>query len=420
MCGLSGEIRFDGRSADVTACGRVTEAMAHRGPDGSGMWARGPVALGHRRLSIIDLSAAGGQPMVDSALGLTVAFNGCIYNYKDLRAELEGLGHRFFSTSDTEVIGKAYAQWGTSCVDHFLGMFAFAVAEHASGRLVLARDRLGIKPLYLDETPQRLRFASSLPALVAGGGTDTSIDPVALACYLTFHSIVPPPRTILNGVTKLPPATIRVVEPDGASTEHTYWSPAFSRDPEQASWSGRDWEEALLDRLRVAVDRRMVADVPVGVLLSGGIDSSPGRGPARRGRAARPHDVQHRLREQRGRARRRVRVLLARRPARSAPTTTGSPSTTRGCCPASTPRSTAMSEPMVSHDCVAFFLLVEDVSKQRQGRPVRAGRRRGAGRLRLVPAAGRRAARGRRRGVRGGVLRPALVGHARPRLPPSG
>jgi asparagine synthase (glutamine-hydrolysing) len=139
MCGLSGEIRFDGRSADVTACGCVTEAMAHRGPDGSGLWARGPVVLGHRRLSIIDLSAAGGQPMVDSPLGLTVAFNGCIYNYKDLRAELEGKGHRFFSTSDTEVIGKAYAQWGTSCVDHLLGMFAFAVVEHATGRLVLAR-----------------------------------------------------------------------------------------------------------------------------------------------------------------------------------------------------------------------------------------------------------------------------------------
>ena len=160
MCGLSGEIRFDGRDATVGACERITEAMVHRGPDGYGMWARGPVALGHRRLSIIDLSSAGSQPMVDSPLGLTVAFNGCIYNYQQLRAELEGAGYRFFSTSDTEVIGKAYDRWGLSCVDHFLGMFAFAVVEHATGRVVLARDRLGIKPLYLEQTSARLRFAS--------------------------------------------------------------------------------------------------------------------------------------------------------------------------------------------------------------------------------------------------------------------
>ena len=127
MCGLAGEIRFDGRSADVAACARIGSCLQHRGPDGDGIWAHGPVALAHRRLSIIDLSVAGSQPMVDAALGLTLVFNGCIYNYRQLRAELEGHGHHFFSTSDTEVIGKAYAQWGLDCVDHFLGMFAFAV-----------------------------------------------------------------------------------------------------------------------------------------------------------------------------------------------------------------------------------------------------------------------------------------------------
>ncbi|WP_344741067.1 N-acetylglutaminylglutamine amidotransferase [Microlunatus spumicola] len=359
---MSGEIRFDGRSADVTACGCVTEAMAHRGPDGSGLWARGPVVLGHRRLSIIDLSAAGGQPMVDSPLGLTVAFNGCIYNYRDLRAELEGHGHRFFSTSDTEVIGKAYAQWGTSCVDHFLGMFAFAVVEHASGRLVLARDRLGIKPLYLDQTAARLRFASSLPALLAGGGTDTSIDPVALACYMTFHSIVPPPRTILNGVKKLPPATVRVVEPDGTWTERTYWKPAFSRDAAQAGWSDRDWEEALLESLRVAVDRRMVADVPVGVLLSGGIDSSlvvallaqAGQHDlktfsigfeASGGESGDEFEYSSLVAKRFGTDHHRILIDDSR------------------LLPGVDATIAAMSEPMVSHDCVAFYLLSEDVAK---------------------------------------------------------
>src|ERR1700678_3388855 len=141
MCGLAGELRFDGRVADVAALARSCAALAPRGPDGSGIWARGPVALGHRRLSIIDLSAAGSQPMVDAELGLSVVFNGCIYNYRDLRDELSGLGYHFFSHSDTEVIGKAYREWGTGCVDHFFGMFAFAVAERDSGRLVLARDR---------------------------------------------------------------------------------------------------------------------------------------------------------------------------------------------------------------------------------------------------------------------------------------
>ena len=361
MCGLSGEIRFDGRSADVAACACVTEAMQARGPDGSGLWARGPIALGHRRLSIIDLSAAGGQPMVDPALGLTVAFNGCIYNYRDLRAELEGLGHRFFSTSDTEVIGKAYAQWGTSCVDHFLGMFAFAVAEHASGRLVLARDRLGIKPLYLDQDASRLRFASSLPALLAGGVADTSIDPVALACYMSFHSIVPPPRTILNGVKKLPPATVRVVEPDGTWREHTYWTPSFTRDPERAGWSSRDWEEALLEALRVAVDRRMVADVPVGVLLSGGIDSSlvvallaqAGQRDLKTfsigfasagGERGDEFEYSTLVAERFGTDHHRIAIDDAR------------------LLPGVDAAVRAMSEPMVSHDCVAFYLLSEDVS----------------------------------------------------------
>jgi asparagine synthase (glutamine-hydrolysing) len=140
--------------------------------------------------------------------------------------------------------------------------------------VVLARDRLGIKPLYLAETPGRLRFASSLPALLQAGDVDTSIDPVALHHYLTWHAVVPAPRTILNGVRKLPPATVRVVEADGTSREHRYWEARYERRPEHASWSARDWEDAIEEALRVAVRRRLVADIPVGVLLSGGLDSS--------------------------------------------------------------------------------------------------------------------------------------------------
>ncbi len=248
--------------------------MQPRGPDGGGQIVRNRVGLGHRRLKIIDLSEKAAQPMADPSLGLEIAFNGCIYNYPELRAELEGKGYRFFSTGDTEVILKAYHAWGVACVDRFLGMFAFAIHERDSDRLVLARDRFGIKPLYLQETPGRLRFASSLPAILAAGDVDTTIDPVALAHYMSFHAVVPPPRTILRGVRKLPPATVRVIEPDGTSRDHRYWQPLFERSAEDVERSPQEWREAVLTALRKAVERRMVADVPVGVLLSGGVDSS--------------------------------------------------------------------------------------------------------------------------------------------------
>ena len=362
MCGLAGELRLDGTTAEVSTLERMTACLEHRGPDGSGVWARGPVALGHRRLSIIDLSVMGAQPMVDSHEGLTVAFNGIIYNYKQLRAELQGAGHRFFSTSDTEVVLKAYAEWGTDCVQHFLGMFAFAVVEHRTGRVVLARDRLGIKPLYVDARPDRIRFASTLPALLAGGGVDTSIDRTALAHYMTFHSVVPAPRTILTGVRKLPPATVRVIEPDGASRDTVYWDPSFTRDPGRADWTARDWEEALLEALRVSVDRRMVADVPVGVLLSGGIDSSlvvallaeAGQTGLQTfsigfesagGESGDEFEYSTVVAQRFGTDHHRIRIDSDR------------------LLPAVDATVAAMSEPMVSHDCVAFYLLGEEVSQ---------------------------------------------------------
>jgi asparagine synthase (glutamine-hydrolysing) len=362
MCGLSGEYTFDGSPARLGVVGDMCDAMVTRGPDDFGVYAHGSLVLGHRRLSIIDLSPAGHQPMVDNTLGLTVAFNGCIYNYRELRSELETHGYRFFSTSDTEVIGKAYHHWGESFVDRLLGMFAFAIHERDTGRLVLVRDRLGIKPLYLTENSDRLRFASTLPALLRGGGVDTSIDPVALHHYLSWHAVVPAPRTILNGVRKLPPATMRVVERDGTSRERVYWEARYERDPAKADWSEREWEDAILESLRTAVPRRLVADVPVGVLLSGGLDSSLVVGLlAEEGQhglntfsigfeavggeegdefkysdvIARQFETHHH----------QIRIDTGR------------------TLPALEQAIAAMSEPMVSHDVVGFFLLSQEVSK---------------------------------------------------------
>ncbi|WAJ30318.1 N-acetylglutaminylglutamine amidotransferase [Antarcticirhabdus aurantiaca] len=274
MCGICGEIRFDGTAASPERIERMGRCLDRRGPDGAGQIVRGRVGFGHRRLKIIDLSEKAAQPMEDPELGLTIAFNGCIYNYPELRRELEGLGYRFFSTGDTEVILKAYHAWGRDCVKRFLGMFAFAIHERESGRVCLARDRFGIKPLYLSHDENRLLIASSLQAIVKGGGIDTSIDPVALHHYMTFHAVVPPPMTILKGVRKLPPATTRMVQPDGRFDDVVYWSPDFAPQPGDDRLSADDWRDKVLEMLRLAVARRMVADVPVGVLLSGGVDSS--------------------------------------------------------------------------------------------------------------------------------------------------
>lgn len=274
MCGICGEITFGTNRVDSAAVERMGSTMFSRGPDGSGLVARGKVVFGHRRLKIIDLSEASQQPMVDSDLGLSITFNGAIYNYKELKQELERKGYRFFSTGDTEVILKAYHAWGSECVSRLNGMFAFAIHERDTGRVVLARDRLGIKPLYYTESGQTFRFASTLPALLAAGGVDTTLDSVALNYYMTFHSVVPPPRTILNGVKKIPPATITVIEPDGKRRQEKYWDLTFECRNDNSSLSESEWVDGTLSTLRKSVQRRLVADVPVGVLLSGGLDSS--------------------------------------------------------------------------------------------------------------------------------------------------
>lgn len=336
--------------------------MVARGPDSAGVWSQGRVALGHRRLKIIDLSEAGAQPMVDAELGISVAWNGCIYNYEELRTELTSHGYRFFSHSDTEVLIKGYHHWGDRFVDHLKGMFAFAIVERDSGRVLLGRDRLGIKPLYLTEDGNRIRFASSLPALLAGGGVDTRIDPVALNHYLSFHSVVPPPLTILRGIRKLPPASLLAIEPDGRRVATTYWTPDFSRSAERADWTENDWEDAVLESLRLAVKRRLVADVPVGCLLSGGVDSSLIVGllaeagqtglktfsigfESVNGVAGDEFVYSDIVAKRFGTDHHQIRIDTAR------------------MLPALGDTIGAMSEPMVSHDCVAFFLLSQEVAK---------------------------------------------------------
>ncbi len=366
MCGIAGEIRYSGHGGgacpDVEAVARITAAMAPRGPDGSGVHAAGRIALGHRRLKILDLSERGAQPMVDPELGLTVVFNGCIYNYRELRAELQQHGYRFFSDSDTEVLLKSFHRWGAGCVEHFLGMFAFAVADHDTGVLTLGRDRLGIKPLYLAETAGRLRFASSLPALLEGGGVDTSIDKVALHHYMTFHSIVPAPHTILTGIRKLPPATVRTIQPDGASTEHLYWQPSHVRDPGRARMNAGDWRDAVLDSLKRAVRRRMVADVPVGVLLSGGLDSSLIVALLAAGgqRGLKTFSIGFHAAAGESGDEFVYSDLVARHFGTDHQQILVDPAQ---MLPAVDHTIAAMAEPMVSHDCVAFHLLSEEVAK---------------------------------------------------------
>ena len=362
MCGATGEVRLDGRVPDVAAVSAMAGVMARRGPDAAGTWSQGRVALGHRRLRIIDLTEAGAQPMVDADLGLTIAWNGCIYNYKELRRELAGQGYRFFSHSDTEVLLKAYHRWGDDFVSHLQGMFAFAIAERDSGRVLLGRDRLGIKPLYLTEDSHRIRFASTLPALLAGGGVDTRIDRDALHHYMTFHSVVPAPLTILRGVRKVPPGSLVAIEPDGRRTTTTYWTPDFTRRDERSDWTERDWEDAVLSALRVAVERRLVADVPVGCLLSGGVDSSLIVGllaeagqhglstfsigfESAGGVEGDEFRWSYIVAERFGTDHHHIRIGTER------------------MLPALDEAIGAMSEPMVSHDCVAFYLLSQEVSR---------------------------------------------------------
>ena len=273
MCGIAGELRFDGAVPDRTALARMSARLARRGPDAEGLWSEGPVGFAHRRLAIIDLSERSRQPMVDAAAGLALVFNGTIYNYPELRAILHGRGHEFFSDGDTEVILRAYAEWGEACVERLSGMFAFALWDGRAQKLFLARDRLGIKPLYFARTDGFFRFASNTQALLAAGDIDTGIDPVALHHQFMLHAAVPPPFTILKGIRKLEQGTTLTIDASGRTTERRYWLLRAQRP--ETPLTEHQWTEAIHAALRDAVRKRsQIADVKVGVLLSGGLDSS--------------------------------------------------------------------------------------------------------------------------------------------------
>ncbi|RIA31367.1 asparagine synthase (glutamine-hydrolysing) [Ectopseudomonas oleovorans] len=362
MCGIAGELRFDRRPADLAAVERITHHLAPRGPDAHGFHSQGPIALGHRRLKIMDLAEASGQPMIDSDLGLSMVFNGAIYNYPELRAELEALGYRFFSGGDTEVLLKGYHAWGEALLPKLNGMFAFAVWERDKQSLFIARDRLGVKPLYLSRTGERLRFASSLPALVQGGDIAKTLDAVALNHYLNFHAVVPAPRTILAGVEKLPPATWMRVDADGKVEQKTWWSLQFGPQGEETGYGLEEWREQVLDTMREAVAIRQRAAVDVGVLLSGGVDSSLLVGLLREAGVDNLLTFSIGFQDaggERGDEFQYSDLIAQRFATRHHQLRIGEheildqlPQAFR-----------AMSEPMVSHDCIAFYLLSREVAK---------------------------------------------------------
>lgn len=276
MCGLVGVASSRAQtSRQWLAAGN--RAIQHRGPDDSGEWwsAHQKVGLAHRRLSIIDLSPAGHQPMLDATGALTIVFNGEIYNYRELQAELHQLGYAFKSSGDTEVIMAAYQAWGLECLTRFNGMFSFALFDAAKQRVFLARDRAGEKPLFYHCTADTLHFASELKALFANPALSRQINPAALGAYLGM-GYVAGAQCLLNGYQKLPPAHALTFDLEtGLRNVWRYWQPPqFSLSGDSAQLNDDELLNELEVLLEAAVRRQMVADVPVGVLLSGGVDSS--------------------------------------------------------------------------------------------------------------------------------------------------
>ena len=270
MCGIAGFIDFNSHNIDRARerAKAMTDAIPHRGPDADGFYVDGKVALGHRRLSIIDLSG-GHQPMGAANAQIQIAFNGEIYNFQALRKELEHKGHGFVTRSDTEVILQAYLEWGEDCLSKLNGMFAFALWDARSQTLLLARDRVGEKPLYWTRQGQRLAFASELKALRAGGGCPDEIDTEALDAYFTL-GYIPSPKTIYRGVNKLRPAHAMSVSARGMR-EWRYWQLSFANTRKIELDEASEELGRLLDE---AVKCRMVSEVPLGAFLSGGLDSS--------------------------------------------------------------------------------------------------------------------------------------------------
>ncbi len=278
MCGIVGVVQLDGRPVDRTVIERMTEVLAHRGPDARGIALVQSdtvrAGLGHTRLKIVDLSDAAGQPMANDDGTVWVVFNGEIYNFRELRSSLESRGHRFRSTSDTEVLLRLYEAEGERCVEQLDGMFAFAIWDNRRRCLVLARDRVGKKPLFIVERPGFVAFASEIKALLRHPDITPEVDASVLPTFFVY-GYVPTPRTFYRRIEKLPPGTVRCIDFDGQSSQRSYWDLASftversSRPPSEAEAAAR-----VKELVTAAVRRRLIADVPLGAFLSGGVDSS--------------------------------------------------------------------------------------------------------------------------------------------------
>jgi asparagine synthase (glutamine-hydrolysing) len=271
MCGISGIARFKNREVCEEKVRTMNRLIAHRGPDAEGIWANSHCVLGHRRLSIIDTSAAGNQPFHNAESSLVLVFNGEIYNYLELRKELDST-HVFTTQTDTEVILAAYKKWGIDCVKHFFGMFAFALWDNQREQLLIARDRLGVKPLYYAETDEGLVFASEFRAVLSTDWIDRKISSAALADYLRYQT-VHAPNTIIEGVHMLMPGHRMIIDEKGIHTER-WWDLVDSRVKLEGNESKSSIHHRINDLLTSSVELRMRADVPFGAFLSGGIDSS--------------------------------------------------------------------------------------------------------------------------------------------------
>ena len=278
MCGINGALAFSSGAFAVTPSyvAAMRDSMTHRGPDGAGLWVSpdGRVGLGHRRLSIIDLSPCAAQPMANEDESLLVVYNGEIYNHAAIRAELERSGDHTWRTghSDTEVILHAFEEWGIDCLSRFRGMFAFALWDTRARQLWLVRDRIGIKPLYYSVHHGRVTFASEIKALLKDPDQRRAVHETALFHYLSFLT-TPGPDTLFDGVRKVPPGTWIRFDADGTVVQRAYWD-VWDEVDETSGESEEVLAERILAELRTSVGLRKVSDVPVGVFLSGGIDSS--------------------------------------------------------------------------------------------------------------------------------------------------
>jgi asparagine synthase (glutamine-hydrolysing) len=277
MCGVCGIFRFnDHFQASEEVVVAMRETLAHRGPDDRGAWRSpdGRVALGHRRLSIVDLSPAGHQPMSNESGDVWIVYNGEVYNHEELRRELEASGHTYRSRTDTETVLHLYEEIGARCVERLDGMFAFAIWDGRRRELFMARDRIGVKPLYYRLTPEGLLFASEVRAILEHPAVSPELDEESFFHYLTF-AFTPAPKTMYAGISKLAPAEHMTVRADGSVRRELYWTP-FSADATAtaSSMSDTEAEEHVLGLLRSSVRKRMMSDVPCGVFLSGGVDSS--------------------------------------------------------------------------------------------------------------------------------------------------